>query len=74
MELSENTLGHHGAGYLHKAGYIGALDIVDITVGLGAIFDTLLMNVAHDLLETGIDLLLAPGELLGVLSHLETRD
>ena len=62
-ELS-NALCHHGASYLHEAGNIGSLHIVDVTVGLCAIFHAVLMDVVHDGVQAIIDFFSSPLETL----------
>lgn len=68
----DDALSDHGVGYLHEAGDVGSLHVVDKAVGLGAVLYTLCVDVAHDFVETVVDLLGTPLEMLGVLAHFET--
>lgn len=72
ITVSDDALFHHGCGHLHEAGDIGALHIVEVTVGLLAVSHTLLMDGSHDLMQFGIDLLGSPLEVLGILGHFKT--
>ena len=56
VHYSEYTLGHHGTGYLHEAGHIGAFHVVHKTIGLGAMRHTLGVDIRHDILEPGVNL------------------
>ena len=62
--LLEYALCHHGLGHLQEAGYIGTLHIVDVAIGLRAIFHTLGVNLVHDAMQLGVDLLAAPLQAL----------
>lgn len=54
------ALCHHRLGNLHEACDIGALDVVDIAVGLGSVLHAVLVNVLHDGVQTVVDLLGCP--------------
>lgn len=54
------ALCHHGLGDFHEAGNIGALDVVDVAIGLCAVVAALLVDVLHYLMESLIDFFLAP--------------
>ena len=62
--LLEYALCHHGLGHLQEAGYIGTLHIVDVAIGLRAIFHTFGVNLVHDAMQLGVDLLAAPLQAL----------
>ena len=68
-----NTLLEHGLCYLHEAGDISALHIVDCAICLTTELHTLLVDGLHDLVQTGIYLLCGPAEVLAVLCHLQAR-
>lgn len=70
---SDDALTHHGVGHLHESGDVGALHVVDVSVGLGAVLDALGVDVAHYLVQAAVNLLGAPLQVLGVLAHLEAR-
>ena len=50
--VSDDALAEHCAGYFHETGNVGAFHVVDISVGLGTVFDALVVDVAHDLMES----------------------
>ena len=58
-ELNE-SLCHHGIGNFNKATDIGAFYIVDETIGFRAVFHAILVNIDHDIVETGINLFPGP--------------
>ena len=68
----DDALTNHRVGDLHETGDIGTLHVVDKSVRLGAVLDTLVMDVAHNLVETFVYLLGTPLQVLGVLAHLKT--
>lgn len=39
--MSDDALTHHGVGNFHEAGDVGAFHVVDIAVGLRAVFEAL---------------------------------
>ena len=45
---------------LMKAGDVGALDVVDVAVGSGAVHDAFVVDVEHYLLEFGVDFVAGP--------------
>ncbi len=53
------ALGHHGMSHLHETGNVRAFHVVDVTI-CAAVAQALGMNVAHDLVQTGIHLLCRP--------------
>ncbi len=69
---SEDALSHHGAGHFHEAGDVGALDVVDVAIGLLAVELALTMDSFHDFAQTGVDFFGSPGKFLGILGHFET--
>ena len=74
QKKSEDALCHHGAGHLHEAGHVGTAHVVDSAVFALAILHTLGMDVFHDAVETLVDLLSAPREVLRILRHFQTRN
>ena len=72
-ELSlHDALSHHSLGNLHEAGYISALDIVNIAVGLLAVLHAVLVDILHDSVQAVVNLFRGPAEALRVLAHFET--
>ena len=69
---SYHTLGHHGTSNLHEACHIGALDVVDVSIGLLAVTDALLVDAVHDFVQTLIHVGSAPADVCRILAHLET--
>ena len=63
----------HSLSHFHKASDVGTLHIVDISVGLRAVFDALLMDIAHDGMQTCVNLIGRPGNMHGILSHFKSR-
>lgn len=66
-----DALCHHGTGYLHEAGYIGAFYVVDV-VGCTSVAEALGVYVAHDLMQSFVHFLGRPGYVHGVLGHFQT--
>ena len=58
----DDTLSHHGFGHLEETSHIGTTYIVDIAIRLCAILHAVLMNVAHDHLQTLVNLLTRPAQ------------
>ena len=67
------TLPHHGMCHFHEARDICAFHVIDISIRLRAIFDTLLMNITHDMMQTFVDFCLCPCKMHGILAHFKTR-
>ena len=67
------ALCQHGVGHLHESADIGALDVIDISVGFGAVFHAHGVDVAHDFVQLGIDLFGRPVQTHRVLAHLKPR-
>lgn len=67
-----DTLAHHGVGNFHEAGDVCALHVVDISVGLCAVFHALSVDILHDFMEAAVNFFGAPLEVFGVLAHFET--
>ena len=66
-----DALGEHGVGDLQEAGDVGAHDKVALlAILLGGVVHVV-EHAAHELLELAVDLLEGPGQVLGVLAHLE---
>ena len=61
----------HGGQDLLEAGDIGACDIVAFHVVLLGSRGDVVIDVDHDALKLGVDLIEGPGQALGVLAHLE---
>ena len=59
-------------GYLHEACDVGALHVVDVAVGLCAVFHTLLVDVVHDVVEFFVDFFGAPLQVHCILAHFES--
>lgn len=57
---SDAALRQHGVRHFHETADVGSYDVVDIAVGLGAVFDAHGVDVAHDGMQPGIDLLGRP--------------
>ena len=60
----EHALCHHGFGHLKETCHIGAFDVVDVAVGLCAIFHAVLMDVVHDAVQVVVNLLTCPLQTL----------
>ena len=73
MALAD-ALGHHGVGDLKEAGNVGAHDEVALVAVLAGGVVHVVEHAAHELLELAVDLLEGPGEVLGVLGHLQAGD
>ena len=73
VSLLHYALCHHGIGHFHETCDIGSLDIVDVSVGLFAILDTLFMDVVHNLMELLVHFCFAPAQSHRVLCHLQAR-
>ena len=65
-----DTLCHHRFGNFHEARNVCAFHIVDILIFF-SVFDALLVDGAHDLMQFGIDFGSRPGNMHGVLSHFQ---
>lgn len=66
-----DALGEHGVGNLQEAGDVGTHDEVALlAVLLGGVVHVV-EHAAHELLELAVDLLEGPGQVLGVLAHLQ---
>ena len=57
---TDAALRQHGVRHFHETADVGSYDVVDIAVGLGAVFDAHGVDVAHDGMQPGIDLLGRP--------------
>ena len=57
-----DTLCEHCIGNLHEAGNVGTLDVVDLTVGLGTVLNSGVVDVAHNAAQTLVDFFSAPAE------------
>ena len=55
-----NTLRHHSFGNFHEAGNVGTFHIVHI-ITVFTVGDTLFVNSAHDLMQSGIHFIGSPG-------------
>ena len=64
------ALGEHSLCHLHESGDIGTADVVDVSVGLFAVFDTLLVYRFHDVVQALVDLVGAPVQSHDILRHL----
>jgi len=53
----DDALSHHGVSYLHEAGDVGALHVVDVAVSLLAIFHAVLVDIVHDGVQTVVNFL-----------------
>src|SRR5574343_827405 len=71
--LLDDALGEHRVGNLDEAGDVGAIDVTDLAVCVATMDHAGFMDVAHDLVEAGIDLLPRPGKAHGVLAHFQAR-
>ena len=71
--VADAALGGPGGAHLHEAADIGSDNIVDISVGLGAVLYADRVDVVHDGAQAGIHLFGCPGQAHGVLAHLESR-
>ena len=60
----EYALSHHGFCHFHEASNVSALDVVNVTVGLSAVLNAVLVDVLHDPKELGINFFLGPRETL----------
>ncbi len=58
--LHAYALCHHGLGHFEESGDVGALDVIDVAICLGAIFHAVLMDVVHDTVEIVVNLLTGP--------------
>ena len=63
-----DSLCHHSFGYFHEACNVRTFHIVDILI-LFSVFDTLLVDSAHDLMQFVIDFGSCPRNMHGILSH-----
>lgn len=68
----DDALLKHCLSYLEEASNVSTLDVVDV-VTFTAMSHTLLVDVAHDLVELSIDFFVGPVEVHSVLGHFETR-
>ena len=68
-----DTLCHHCFCNFHEACNISTFDVVDITIFIGPVFDALLVNTVHNLVQTSINICFTPGEVHSVLAHFQTR-
>ena len=66
-----NSLCHHRTCHLHEPGDIGALHVIDV-VALLAMCHALVVDIAHNLVQTRVDLGCRPGDMHGVLRHFQT--
>ena len=64
IALHAYALCHDGLGYLEESGNVGTLDVVDVTVSLGAIFHAVFVDVIHDAVEIVVNLLTSPAQSL----------
>ena len=69
---SNDALGDHGFGDLEEAGHVGTKHVIALTAVLLGRFESVLVNVDHDVLESLVDFLTGPGQTEGVLRHLKT--
>ena len=67
-----DSLAHHSLSNFHEAGDVSALHVVDVSIGLFAVLDALLVNVAHDFMKFLIHVFGAPLDMAGVLAHFQT--
>ncbi len=67
-----HPLRHHGVGYFHEAGDIGSFHVVDV-FSVFAMRHALLVNIAHDLVQPLVHLLVTPRYMHRVLRHLQAR-
>lgn len=58
--------------HFHESGDVGALHVVGVSV-FTAIAQTLVVDGAHDAVQTVVDLLSRPRDVHGVLRHFQTR-
>lgn len=63
-DLHAYALCHYGLGDLEESSDVGSLDVVDVSVGLGAIFHAVLVDVVHDAVEVVVNLLASPAKPL----------
>ena len=56
-----------------KPAMLAQLHVVDVAVGLCAVFDTLFVDVTHDCVEFVVDFFGAPLQVHGVLAHFKSR-
>ena len=68
---SYHSLGHHGTGHLHEAGYVGATDIVDSAVLALAIADALGVDAVHDFVQALVHVFCTPYDVGCILAHLQ---
>ena len=67
----DHALGVHGVGHLQEARDVRAgLEVAFLAVFLGGVCHVV-VDVDHDALELGVDLLGGPAQALGVLAHLQ---
>ena len=69
--LLNDSLLEHCLCNLHEAGDVRALHVVDVTVRLGTVFHTSLVDIRHDRMEFLVHLCRTPADVHCVLSHLE---
>ncbi len=69
----DDTLLEHSLGNFHEAGDVRTLHVVDVAVGLLAVFNASLVDALHDGVEPFVHFLARPGEVHAVLRHFEAR-
>src|SRR5690606_23467818 len=70
---SAPALSQQSVSYLHEAGYVGTINIVDRAVFILAEADTSSVDIAHDEAQAVIDFFARPRQPHGILRHLEAR-
>src|SRR5690606_39707211 len=68
---SDHALAQHRLRHPHEAGHTGALDIIR-ALALATIFQALMVDARHDVVQTPIHFFTAPGMTQAVLTHLQT--
>lgn len=67
----DNTIGQHGVSNFDEASDVGTIDIVD-PISVATVVDAFLVDIVHDLLEAGVDLIVRPSKSEGVLGLFQT--
>ena len=63
LELND-ALSHHSLSYLQETSYVSTLYVVNVTIILCTILHTVSVNIVHDVVKLGINLLTRPLQAL----------
>ena len=69
-QVLDNALRQHGVSHFDEPGDVGATNVVSL-LSLTAVFNTGVVNVEHDVMQTRVDFLGFPAHARGVLRHFE---